>query len=119
MKRKFLMLATAATFAGGAAWAEVSTQSIIDGFTAQGFTSIEIKRGPTEIKVEASDGTTEVEVIYDRETGEVLKQETHTVREGEDMSRGVSVRDRDEDFLDDDDDDDDDNSDGRFRRQLG
>jgi hypothetical protein len=113
MKRKILMLAIAAAFAGGTAGAEVSTQSIIDGFTAQGFTAIEIKRGPSQIKVEARNGATEVEVIYDRETGAVLKQEQHQTRAGEDMHNGVSVRDRNEDFLDDDDDEDDDDRSGR------
>lgn len=97
-------LVVASALLGAPAMAEVSTQSIIDDLNARGFGRIEIERGRSQVKVEASNGTQELEVVYDRATGEILKQETERLRPGEDDLRpGVVVRDRTRDFLDDDD----------------
>lgn len=97
-------LIVASALLGAPAIAEVSTQSIIDDLNAKGFNRIEIERGLSQVKVEASNGSQELEVIYDRATGEILKQETERLRAGEDNKRaGVVVRDRARDFLDDDD----------------
>ena len=56
-----------------------------------------------------------MEVIYDRETGAVLKQEQERVRAGEDVRQGVQVRTRGDDFLSGRDDDDDHRGRGRGR----
>ncbi|PFG63512.1 hypothetical protein AXZ77_2119 [Thioclava sp. ES.031] len=82
------------------AQAEVSTQGIADNLQANGFTNIEIKVGPTQVKAEGynPDGT-KIEVIYDRTTGKIQKQETSRTRAGEDMTQGVSVREQSEDFM--------------------
>jgi phosphopantothenoylcysteine synthetase/decarboxylase len=98
----------------------ITTDDVIASYQAEGYERIEIKQGPTQIKVEAIRGTEKVETIYDTETGEVLKSEMETVEEGENVTPGVSVRLRDEDFLDaddldeddDEDDDDEDDDDG-------
>ncbi|MCB1398901.1 MAG: PepSY domain-containing protein [Rhodobacteraceae bacterium] len=103
MKSGYVLIVASALL-GAPAIAEVSTQSIIDDLNAKGFNRIEIERGLSQVKVEASNGSQELEVIYDRATGEILKQETERLRAGEDNKRaGVVVRDRARDFLDDDD----------------
>lgn len=92
-----------------------STDQIVRDLQAQGFTRIEVKNGLTQTKVEAIRGTEKVEIVFDRDTGEVIKQEVETVRAGEDTRSGVEVRNRDRDFVDgsrsDGDDDDDDRND--------
>ncbi|OWY04872.1 hypothetical protein B6V73_02055 [Thioclava sp. JM3] len=101
-------LAVLAAFAVSAhmAQAEVSTDGIAADLQANGFTSIEIKVGPTQVKAEGynPDGT-KIEVVYDRETGKIQKQETYRTRAGEDMTQGVSVRQQSEDFYDGSEDD--------------
>jgi hypothetical protein len=83
----------------------------------------------TQTKVEAIRGTEKVETVFDRATGEVIKQEVETVRSGEDTRPGVEIDNRNRDFVDSarsddsrdddrrsgrgDDDDDDDRDDGR------
>ncbi|MCE5974235.1 PepSY domain-containing protein [Sinirhodobacter sp. WL0062] len=112
MKRTFILSVAAAMFMAGSAFAAIDTQSIIDDLTSKGFTKIEIVRGTTQVKVEAYGSVGKIEVIYDSTTGEILKQEQERVRAGEDMTQGVSIRDREGDFLDDDEEDDDDDHDG-------
>ncbi len=111
------LLATAFSLTGGAALA-LTTQQVIDTLSTQGFTRIEIKTGPTQIKVEAIRGTEKLEQVFDSASGTILKSETEAVRPGENTAPGVSIRDRNRDFLRDegnddagDDDGDDDNGD--------
>lgn len=116
MKRKLralglvaLLVTTSAQIASA-----LTTDDVIAAFEADGFTRIEVKQGPTQIKVEAIRGTEKVETIYDAETGEVLKSEVETVGPNENVTPGISIRNRDKDFVDvgeDDDDDDDDEDD--------
>jgi hypothetical protein len=110
MKTTIAIFATSLVF-GQAAFAEVSTQSIIDDLSGQGFSTIEIVTGLSQVKAEARNGSTKIEVIYDRETGQILKQEQSRVRAGEELTQGVSVRTRAENFLGDDDLNDDANDD--------
>jgi len=97
-----------------------STDQIVSDLQAQGFTRIEVKNGLSQTKVEAIRGTEKVETVFDRATGEVIKQEVETVRAGEDSRPGVEVSNRDRDFVggsrSDDDDDDDDRRSGRDDR---
>jgi hypothetical protein len=92
-------LAAATILSGSMAFAALTTDSLIADLTAQGYTRIEARVGPTQIKVEAIKGDTKVETIYDIATGSVLKQETEQVEPGENTSPGVSVRDRGKDFV--------------------
>ncbi|PRX37569.1 hypothetical protein SAMN05216257_101594 [Meinhardsimonia xiamenensis] len=70
---------------------------------SQGFEFIEIKNGPSTVKVEAVRGATKLEVVYDRATGRIVKQETAPA--GDDAGRsGVFIRSRDDDFVDANDD---------------
>lgn len=117
MKRTLLCTA-AFIFAGHMAFAAITADSVVTDLLADGYTRIEVKQGPTQIKVEAIRGTEKLEIVYDIESGAILKQEVETVRPGENTAPGVRIRDRDEDFVDGDDDnndedenDDDDNDD--------
>ncbi len=98
--KKTLFSAIFATFAGTMAMAQSETDQIINDLTNQGFQRIEIDNGIGQIKVEAIRGTQKLEVVYDRATGNILKQEVERVRAGEDTRPGVEIRNRDRDFVD-------------------
>jgi len=107
MKLKLLTTTAAIAIAASVAFAQSSTDQIVSQLQAQGFTRIEIKQGPTQIKVEAIRGNTKVEYIYDSRTGELIKSEVERVGSDDDRSPGVQIRNESDDFVDDDDDDDD------------
>ncbi len=119
MKRRLRALGLVAamiTLSAQMAAAAITTDDVIATYQADGFTRIEVRVGLTQMKVEAIKGEIKVETIYDIETGDVLKTETEAVRAGENVAPGVSVRERNRDFVrvvrsDDDDDSDDDNDD--------
>jgi hypothetical protein len=96
---RLALVALALTGPAGVAQADVSTDAIIADLTAQGFTRIEIRRGPNQIKVEGIRGTQELEVVYDRATGAILKREVGTADLFDDTRPGVSIRDRNRDFV--------------------
>jgi hypothetical protein len=113
MKKQLVMMAAAMALYGTTALAVVTAEDVVADLQADGYSWIEVKRGPTQIKVEAVKGTSKIEKIIDIETGRVLQTETENA-DPEDMGRtGVQIRDRNEDFLDDgsDDSSDDDSSD--------
>jgi hypothetical protein len=92
MKFKLLTTTAAVAIAASVAFAQSATDQIVSQLQAQGFTRIEIKQGPTQIKVEAIRGNTKVEYIYDTSTGELIKSEIERVGAGDDTSPGVSGR---------------------------
>ena len=106
MKRT-LMMTAAFIFGGHMAFAALTTDTVVTDLTALGYTRIEIKTGPTQMKVEAIRRTEKLEVIYDIESGDILKQEIETVDAGDDIAPGVDISTDDEDFVDGDDDEDD------------
>ena len=97
---KHTLLATAAlTLWAGTALADAFTDGVVAKFQEMGFTFIEVKDGPTQVKVEGIKGSTQLEVIYDRATGRILKQEQHRA-EAENVGRsGVQIDSEDRDFL--------------------
>ncbi len=118
MKRIFLI---AALFALPAttALAAIDTDSLIAGYQAEGYTTIEVTRGTTQTKIEAIRGTEKIEVVYDNETGATLKSESGVPEADDDILPGVTVRDRPRDFVRADDEDgvsdDDGDDDGKGR----
>ncbi len=94
-----------------AAHADRFTDAVVDRYQELGFDYIEVKEGINQLKVEAILGSQKYEVIYDRETGEILKQETGAADLADIGSSGVEIDREHEDFLDDDDFDDDDDED--------
>lgn len=119
LKKTFYLTTSVAVLAGSMALADAFSDSVVANLQAEGFTGIEVKNGLTQTKVEAVRGTDKLEVVYDRTTGSILKQEWEQAEAG-DLSEGVEVRTRFRDFLDEedladdseDDDDDDDDDDG-------
>ncbi|MBP9184147.1 MAG: PepSY domain-containing protein [Fuscovulum sp.] len=110
MKKQLVMMAAAMALYGTTALAVVTAEDVVADLQADGYSWIEVKRGPTQIKVEAVKGTSKIEKIIDIETGRVLQTETENA-DPEDMGRtGVQIRDRNEDFLDDGSDDSSDDS---------
>ena len=107
-----LTVATAFALWSAAAHADAFTETVIQRYQDMGFQFIEIKRGPSQLKVEAimPDGR-KVEAIYDRETGRILSQENERADADELGRSGVKVDTRADDFLDDDDDDENDEAD--------
>jgi hypothetical protein len=98
MKRT--LLATAAlTLWAGTAMADAFTDGVVAKFQEMGFAFIEVQDGLTQVKVEGIKGSTQLEVIYDRATGRILKQEQGRA-EAENVGRsGVQIRERNRDFL--------------------
>jgi uncharacterized membrane protein YgcG len=111
MMKRTTFISAIFALAAGMALAQDATQTAVDQFTADGFTRVEVKVGPTQTKIEAIKGDTKVEVVIDRATGAVLKRETETVTPGENVSPGVFVDTDDDDFTDGTDDGDDDGND--------
>lgn len=119
MKKRVLALTFGAVLAGQMAFA-ITPDEIISDLQAEGYTRVEVRVGPNQIKVEAIRGDIKIEKIMDSTTGALLKSESYRVGSDENTSPGVSVRERDRDFVqvsqrgrDDDDDHDDDSDDDR------
>lgn len=121
MKTKMNLMIAGMILAASMASAAVNTQTLVADLRAQGYTWIEVKRGLTQIKIEAIKGATKVETIVDAATGTVLKREVEAASAAEQGRTGVEVSNRNRDFIDvvrgedddsaDDSDDSDDDSD--------
>lgn len=103
MSIRSTLLASAAVtgLAATPALSQSLRDQLIAGYQTQGYDFIEVKTGPTQIKIEATRGNQTLEVIYDASTGEILSQEVGRA-EAEDQGRtGVELDTRNEDFLGD------------------
>ncbi len=98
MNRKIALLTMSLAFVGHAAFS-LTTNEVVSDLQGQGYTRVEVKVGPTQMKVEAIRGSEKLEIIYDTVSGRVLKSETEQVGAGENTAPGVSVRERGEDFV--------------------
>lgn len=101
--QKSLALSTAFALWSVAAQADGFTDAVLAKFQERDFDFIEVKEGPTQVKVEAIRGTQKLEVIYDRATGNILKQEQEAADADEIGRSGVEFDRRSADFLDSDD----------------
>lgn len=99
MKQKLLPFTLFLLLSGGGASAEVNVNALAADLQSQGFTRIEMRETPNQLKVEAIRGTEKVETIYDKSTGAVLKSETERVGAFEDNTPGVTLRQRNRDFV--------------------
>ncbi len=95
----FTALVSGVVLSSGMAAAQVDTTALVNDLQAQGYSRVEVRTGPNQVKVEAIRGTEKVETIYDSATGSVLKSETGTVGVFDNIAPGVSVRDRNRDFV--------------------
>ena len=98
MKRTIFFTAAAGILAGSLAMADALTDQVVADLQGQGFTAIEVKNGLSQMKVEAIRDNLKVEVVYDRATGQILKQEQESAA-GETIRPGVSIREEDKDFV--------------------
>lgn len=94
------LLIIAALIPAGIASADVTPEQLTRDYAAAGYSRIEIKTGPTQTKVEAWNSTTKIETIHDTRSGAILKSETEALRSGTGVVPGVSVRERNRDFVD-------------------
>lgn len=84
---------------GTSAATALTPEEAAQAFLERGFGRVEVKSGPTQIKVEAVQGTTKSEVIYDRQSGVVLAEATGTAEAREAGRDGVTLRERSRDFI--------------------
>ena len=96
--KRLMLLSTALIFAASMAMAAITADELVAAYQAQGYARIEVKTGPTQIKVEAVTGQTKVEVVYDAATGAILQQETSRASR-DDRGTGVEVTSENHDFL--------------------
>lgn len=106
MKRIFA-LAAALALSGSMAFAAITADDVVKTYKDAGYTRIEVKTGPTQIKVEAIKQGAKIEVVYDKETGDVVKTESYTLDPSVVVDPGVQIRTTTKDFEDGDDSDDD------------
>jgi hypothetical protein len=123
LRTRLLCYTAAIALSSGAAFAAIDGNQLADDYLAKGYDFVEVKVGPTQTKVEAIKDGVKVEVIYDNETFEIIKQESESAdaddaaRTGKEVKTvGKDFEDRDDnddnDDEDDDNDDDDDDDDG-------
>lgn len=111
MKNTVSIAAVFAVWTGAAHAQNLNYDAIIADFQKKDYTHIEITTGPTQVKVEALRAGRELEVIYDRATGDILEMESELADEEDLDDAGVVFKVSDEDFTDDDDHEDDDDDD--------
>ena len=112
MKRIAYLAATVAFMAASTAQAAIDPEALGRDWWSQGYTSIEVTVGRSQVKVEGIRDGQKVEAIYDAATGAELKRETGAVEAGDDIHNGISIRQRNRDFVRDDSRDDDDDHSG-------
>lgn len=109
IKTTLITTTALAAFGASVAFADITAQQLADAYSDYDF--VEIKTGPTQIKVEATRGDQTLEVVYDIATGEIVKSEV-TSADADDRGRtGVEFDTEDEDFSDESDDEEDDEED--------
>lgn len=91
MKRILLASAAIICLSSAAAHADTFTDAIVNNLQSLNYTTIQIVDAGAQVKVEAVRGTETLEVIYDRATGGILRQEAGTVDAGTDTTPGVQV----------------------------
>ena len=102
--RKILLTTTALfSLSIGMALANVTAEQVVQDLQTQGYTSIEVYVGPTQIKAEGYQAGSRIEVIRDIVTGVVLKQEIEALSPDDlddDNTPGIEIEDVPFDFLD-------------------
>jgi len=109
LRSKLMLFTAVMALSTGMAAAAITRGDVVSTYQTQGYTYIEVKDGPTQIKVEAIKGSTYIEVVYDKVSGEVVSTESGTASAEDAAQTGVSVSTVDRDFeVGDDGHDDDD-----------
>ena len=98
LRTKLLCYTAAVTLSAGAAFAAIDGNQLANDYLSQGYTFVEVKIGPTQTKVEAIKDASKVEVVYDNETGAIVKQETEAVSGDDATQTGSEVTNVGQDF---------------------
>lgn len=113
LKSKLMIFTAALALQAGIAQAAITANDVVRSYQEAAYTYIEVADGPTQIKVEAIKGSVKVEVVYDKASGDVVKQESGAVSGKDATQTGVEIKSTDKDFerkaggaSDDDSDDD-------------
>lgn len=96
--KKLLLLTAGMMLSAGMAAASITAEQLVAAYQAQGYTTIDVTTGVSQIKVEAVLNQTQVEVIYDMATGAILNQE-QSVAGANDANQGVEIATANADFL--------------------
>ncbi|MFN6926184.1 MAG: PepSY domain-containing protein, partial [Tabrizicola sp.] len=75
LRTRLMLFTAAAALSANMAFAAIDANALADRYLAEGYDFVEVKVGPTQTKVEAIKGDTKVEVVYDNETGDIIKEE--------------------------------------------
>jgi hypothetical protein len=101
LKVKLMMFTAAVAFSATMAQATITVNDVVQTYQDAAYTSIEVKEGPTQIKVEAIKDGMKIEVVYDKASGDVIRQESHSASAEDAAQTGVEVSSTDRDFSDD------------------
>jgi len=110
MKR--ILITSTALVVGMAVQAQAQPSSfveaVIEAFTREGYSEIEVSAEGDRVFVEAVRDGTEFETVYDLNTGAVISHEVHEDDDEDDEDEDVEDEDDEDDDEDDDDEDDED-----------
>lgn len=98
MKKTVAALALGLMLSGQMAMA-LTKDDVVADLQSAGYTRVEVRVGPTQIKVEAIRGTEKLETVYDAATGAILKTQVRAVGADDNTTPGVTVRERGRDFV--------------------
>lgn len=92
LRTKFMMFTAAMALSTGMAMAAITGSDVVSTYQAQNYSYIQVKEGPTQIKVEAIKDGMQIEVIYDKATGDVVSTESGVASAEDAAKTGVSVK---------------------------
>ena len=100
LKAKLMMFTAAVAFSATMASAAITANDVVATYQSQGYSYVEVKEGISQIKVEAIKNGVKLEVIYDKATGNVIRQESRSADASEAGLSGVEVSQSNSDFDD-------------------
>ena len=112
LKTRLMLFTAALALSAGMARAAITGNDVVRSYQEAAYNHIEVKEGPTQIKVEAIKDGVVIEVVYDKVSGEVIKTESRNASADETGRTGVELRTTREDFISDGEDDRDDEDSG-------
>ena len=99
LKTRLMLFTAALALSAGMARAAITGNDVVRSYQEAAYSHIEVKEGPTQIKVEAIKDGVVIEVVYDKVSGEVIKTESRNASADETGRTGVELRTTREDFI--------------------
>lgn len=100
LKAKLMMFTAAVAFSATMASAAITSNDVVATYQSQGYSYVQVKDGISQIKVEAIKDGVKLEVIYDKASGNVIRQESGAADASEATRSGVEVQQTNRDFDD-------------------